>query len=78
MYNQRTMVYSITNASLHSDLLVPSVREVILHSFMKPTKKLENHLHTSAITPLDNSEVSRRLTSMKNHVLYSTLKNALL
>ena len=67
----------VSNASLHSDLLVPSVREVILHSFNKHIKKLENHPNTSAITLLDNSEVYRRLK--KTHVLdteeRSILKN---
>ena len=50
----------VSNASLHSDLLVPSVREVILHSSNKHIKKIENHPNTSAITLLDNSEVVQK------------------
>ena len=42
----------VSNASLHSDLLlVPSVREGILHSFIKHLKKLENHPNTSNYSP---------------------------
>ena len=57
-------VCTLTFLSLQSE-----EREVIIHSFkhIKHTKKLENHPNTSAITLLDNSEVTRRLK--KNHVL---------
>ena len=78
MHSECSSPWYVSNASLHSDLLVPPVREVILHSFIKHIKKkLENHPNTSAITLLDNSEVYRRL--QKTYVLdteeRSILKN---
>ena len=57
----------VTNECLHNDLMVPSVRKVILDSYNKHIKKLENHSNISAINLLDNSQVTRRLK--KNHIL---------
>lgn len=57
----------ITNESIHIDLNIPSVREVISSQFVKHQRKLENHTNISAITLLDNSETTRR--RKKFHVL---------
>ena len=57
----------ITNETLHKDLDVPSIREVIYNQFDKHQRKLEHHSNTSAIVLLDNSQTIRR--RKKYHIL---------
>jgi hypothetical protein len=66
MQNSSTPWY-VTNDTIHNDTHIPKVIEEITKFSVKYQEKLENHINFLALTLLDNSQHTYRLSRNTNY-----------